>query len=66
MIFIELTIVHRYYLNFDTREYIKYHKVWKKVNNPEIKKILYTEDGELKSKIEIKLDNTKNNILILK
>lgn len=51
---------------FDTREYIKYHKVWRKINNPEIKKILYTEDGELKSKIEIKLDNTKNNILILK
>lgn len=41
-------------------------KVWLKKENPEIKKVLYTENDELKSKIEIKIDNTKDNIIVLK
>ena len=47
-------------------EVIVTQKIWQKKENPEIKKVLYTENDELKSKIEIKIDNTKDNIIVLK
>ena len=39
--------------------------VWKKIN-PKIEKMIYSDNNVLKSKIEITIDNTKDNIIILK
>lgn len=39
--------------------------VWKKIK-PKVEKIIYSDGDKLKSKIEITIDNTKDNIIILK
>ena len=39
--------------------------VWKKIN-PKVEKMIYSDNNVLKSKIEITIDNTKDNFIVLK